>query len=210
MARALAVNDTLETSAYLSLGLQVGVNVRHWRISAIAGASLTDLQVAEQLSALVGPLYKAFMDATYTYVGIRAQIITPQRWPAVTTNIEQGVGDLASDPLPSQTAAVVKLQTGLIGRSYRGRMYVPGFTETHNSVSGGITPAGNVLLQALVVVFTTPVTFNVGADSVSLVPVIYSRKLDSSQTVIGSTTHTRWGTMRKRSSINRPDGLPVL
>lgn len=48
-----------------------------------------------------------------------------------------GVGDM----LPSQLAACVTLRTALSGRSFRGRVYIGGFLETHNDAASRISAA---------------------------------------------------------------------
>jgi len=100
--------------------------------------------------------------------------------------------------------------TGLVGRSYRGRMYIAGFTEAANDLDSTLTAGAQAQVAALMAVWAAPFVTTVGADSVTMVPVIYSRKLDTTQTITGTALHTQWGTMRKRSHINRPDQFPVL
>lgn len=49
-------------------------------------------------------------------------------------------GDAAFDALPNQVAAVVSLRTAFIGRSYRGRLYIPGLVAgsiQDNQISTG-------------------------------------------------------------------------
>lgn len=47
-------------------------------------------------------------------------------------------GTGVTDPLPPQTALCVTLRTGLAGRSYRGRIYLPGYVEAANTATGVI------------------------------------------------------------------------
>lgn len=48
-----------------------------------------------------------------------------------------GVGDM----LPSQLAVCVTLRTALAGKSYRGRVYLGGFLETHNDAASRVSTA---------------------------------------------------------------------
>lgn len=45
-------------------------------------------------------------------------------------------GTMAGDLLPPQTAFCVTLRTAFAGRSFRGRVYLPGFAEGHNAAGG--------------------------------------------------------------------------
>lgn len=47
----------------------------------------------------------------------------------------------AGDVLPAQSSAVVKLRTGLRGRSHRGRLFLPPWVEAHNDLGGHIPTA---------------------------------------------------------------------
>jgi hypothetical protein len=49
------------------------------------------------------------------------------------------VGTAAGDPLPGQVALVVSLNTARSGTSYRGRVYLGGFTEAGNDAAGTAT-----------------------------------------------------------------------
>lgn len=48
-------------------------------------------------------------------------------------------GTSAGDPLPPQTAILASLRTALIGRSYRGRMFLPPTTESFLSSGASLT-----------------------------------------------------------------------
>jgi hypothetical protein len=54
-------------------------------------------------------------------------------------------GAATSDCLPKQTSLCITLQTGFRGRSYRGRVYLPYFTEAANDADGNcnLTDADN-------------------------------------------------------------------
>lgn len=59
-------------------------------------------------------------------------------------------GTLAGDPLPPNTALLVKIGSGLVGRKNRGRMYIPGvLLEDEVDASGGINSSTRTGLQAM-------------------------------------------------------------
>lgn len=57
-----------------------------------------------------------------------------------------GVGDL----LPLSAAACITVRTALAGKSFRGRMYITGFTEAQNDATGRILTAANSASQSFV------------------------------------------------------------
>ena len=60
-------------------------------------------------------------------------------------------GNVSGDALPPQSALVITLGSGLIGRRHRGRIYVPSFSEVDQN-AGGWLPA---MLTTLTGTFTT-------------------------------------------------------
>lgn len=64
-------------------------------------------------------------------------------------------GRLAGDPVPAQIAAVLSLRTDLKGRSYRGRVYLPGISELDVDMksfnAGAITAFSTIATQLLAV-----------------------------------------------------------
>jgi len=60
-------------------------------------------------------------------------------------------GTLSGDPAPPNTAALVSIGTGLVGRENRGRMYLPGvLLDGDIDASGQITTAARNSIQAVV------------------------------------------------------------
>jgi len=65
-----------------------------------------------------------------------------------------GVGDI----MPPSTAAVATLRTAGSGKSFRGRIYFGGFTETENTVNGWASPATGTSVVAFVQAIDSAVT----------------------------------------------------
>jgi len=63
------------------------------------------------------------------FVKITNVCLIPRLGPAGEKLIEVGTGALANDSLPSYCAAIVSVQTGLSGRSRRGRFFMAGMPE---------------------------------------------------------------------------------
>lgn len=71
-----------------------------------------------------------------------------------------GVGDM----LPRGNALVVTLRTAKSGKSFRGRVYLGGFTEAENDAAGGVGSA----LQTASTAFITAVSNNFGTNGLTL------------------------------------------
>lgn len=71
-------------------------------------------------------------------------------------------GTAAGELLPPQVALCVTLRTAFAGRSFRGRTYLPGYTETNNTVGGVVNGT------ALAVAFVTAIKSALVASSLDL------------------------------------------
>jgi hypothetical protein len=64
-------------------------------------------------------------------------------------------GIVGGDPLPPQSAGVITWRTGFAGRSFRGRTYLPGVSESDSTdgtlSSGYLTRLGTIITQMLAV-----------------------------------------------------------
>lgn len=86
-----------------------------------------------------------------TTVGLASIGLRDIRTPSQSEYIDTGaavLGTSANDLLPPQTALCITLRTAFAGASYRGRVYLPGFGEASNTVSG--TAAGTTAPVAFV------------------------------------------------------------
>jgi len=129
-------------------------------IASTSGDALTGSDGAI-IAAAVGSWWNANMKAKVHPTCIQTTVIvndltSESGWTAEYTNNTPGTN--VGEPLPAQSAMVVTFLTGIRGRSYRGRNYVPGITQAEianvNQWSAGtVTAVGAayVLLQTALV-----------------------------------------------------------
>lgn len=80
-------------------------------------------------------LIATYQSASFSWTqinGSSVNLVPPQSASYLTGFPIAGSSD--AQALPPQTAMVTKLATAYAGRSYRGRVYLPGMTETHSSL----------------------------------------------------------------------------
>lgn len=78
-------------------------------------------------------------DVELSQVGVRS-IATASQPEFLGANAAVA-GTNAADPLPAQTALCVTLRTALAGPSFRGRVYLPGWSEASNDTDGACAAA---------------------------------------------------------------------
>jgi len=94
---------------------------------------------------------------------------------------------------------IVTKRSGTPGRSFRGRVYLPGWPEGSNDADGN--PSAGAIADALAWCnnVLAPITLTVGGDSVRLDPVVYSRKLATAVPMTDFIIRPFWGTIRRRA-----------
>jgi len=117
------------------------------------------------------------------------------------------VGTAVGDALPKQTAFCVTIRTALAGRSYRGRIYLPGFAETANMADGTAslsvgTAAASFVNSIGAALASSGYTLGVGsrfrAAQPSLVPPILERAAFFTPYTTAVARDNVWDTQRRR------------
>lgn len=173
------------------LGQQV-VNVFHYeQVVPVLNLTMTDL--AENWETNVLPLYLGLSVTGFAVNTIRIRDFnTPQAGIDYPTS---GNGTQGGEAVPIQSAPIITWRTDFIGRSRRGRSYLPPPSEG-NQNGGGIVAAQRTAMtdfaDAAIMLL----------DGTGLVDywqmVIYSRTLDSFTPVTDYTVRESIGTIRGR------------
>jgi len=205
----LAVNDILEVKVHCATQVQLSLNVRHYRVSATAGASLSEASVAAGLSTALAPLYKALTSVHADYRGLSCQKIYPLPVNVPAVNIGgQAAGLILGDLLPRQTSGLITLRTLLGGRANRGRVYVGFPGEASNDVNSFPVNQYVTDLQLLAGELVTTKVFAVGADSVTVEPCIWHRTTQTTTPLQAGFARSDWATQRRRGSFGQSNFIP--
>lgn len=141
-------------------------------------------------------LLKTYQTSSYSWTGINGQSVNLV--PPVIASYTTGfpiAGAVAVQATPPQIALVVKLGTAYAGRSYRGRMYIPGMDEsetTGTTFEAVMTNAYKTYYDDLVAAWGS------GGSSTDYELVVYSRKLAVANPVTYATVRTIPYTQRRR------------
>jgi hypothetical protein len=181
---------------------QLGLNVLHYRCSAITGAGVTEAEAAPVFDIAFSPVYAALMTNAALYLGVSVRDITnvPHTASAIA-NANQANGTAGTHPLPTQTCGLFKLATGLAGRSGRGRVYVPFPDQADNTA--GDQPAGGYIVRLgnlATVIFTS---YNVvGAGGTSTFKLVVRKAKSLSVTDVSQViARLNWATQRRRGAF---------
>lgn len=209
MPTPLALNDVCRLRIACYSANQQGINVTHWKVTSVTGASQTDAQVAAAFDSTLAPRYKAAISAEARYRGVSFQRILPipATFPqTVTTN--DGVGSVAGHMMSTQTSGILSSQTEFAGAKYRGRVYIPFPSEGSNDTDGLPNAAYVTLIEDIGDELFTTIVVSVGGDSVTLTPVIYHRATGTTTKVDNFIARQKWATQRRRGSYGKTNPTP--
>jgi hypothetical protein len=197
---ALVVADTIEVRLNWSLSSQPWAqNVLHYLVPS--GFEL-DATVAEEWAA---EFVTAFSEAgsiankihpqyALNTVGFRDVRVANQ--PEFIDDVNS-VGTGSGFPAPRQLCSVLTLRTALAGKSYRGRIYVGGWTAGSIGSSGGIDSAARTQLTQF---GASLLSFTIGSSLVVL--GVTSRLLNETTEVISvESRDDLWDWQRSRATI---------
>ena len=140
----LVIPNTLQVSLNWFYGTTPwAVNVLHYRV-ALGGAvdqAFTNAVDSEVKAALTASGLLSRLSTTWGLNSVSVRDIRSPNLPLYTGTGAQLNGTNAANPMPPQNACCVTLRTAKAGKSYRGRVYVSGFTEDINTPSGLILQA---------------------------------------------------------------------
>jgi hypothetical protein len=206
----VALNDILEIIPCTWDESQDGLNILTYQVTAVTGLGASSAVIAESADVRFATLYKQLIANTAQYLGVRCQKIWPL--PVTPTGVgtaNAGVGTGGDVCTPTGCAGLLSKATAAAGRSYRGRTYIP-FVPVDAVVSDGLpTAAYLALLASLAVLMEGTFTAGAGANTVTLTPVLWSRKLHVATPLLTVTVSQAFATQRKRSAFGRPNIRPI-
>lgn len=139
----MSVNDVYRCEVHYSLGSRPTMSVLHMRETVAVTPPERGAQSVETLiSVAMSTIFENFSNQltvvmTQTRL-ISGGVVVPST--VIYGGAEQPTGDITSDPVPAQAAALISFYTSQVGRSGRGRIYIPGWPELNQS-DGQMTAA---------------------------------------------------------------------
>ncbi len=205
------VGSKIQLTFYCQFGSQVAMNVRAYRVSAVGGAGLTFGQVLTFMGGIFPALYKPCLanNSTYSGCGIRGYKGTALGLAAPaydSTGFGAGTGGALA--MPSGACGLIHLGSNTAGRIGRGRIYVPFPSASFATAAEIPTGAYITALNALGTQMVTTFVPTVGADSLTLVPVILQKGTLNVIDIVSFTSKQLWATQRRRSDFGRSNALP--
>jgi len=210
MAAQLITGHIWQLKVYCQADDQLAVNVFHYQVVEQNGALKLDSDFAARADFVLAGLYADLLSAQAEYRGVGVQRINPiPPSTEVYANVQAQAGAVATDLLPRQTAGLLSKRTGIAGRKYRGRAYIPFPAEGHNEADGTPADAYLVALLALSDVLEVPMVVGTAPNDTTLQPIIWHRLSSTFDNITSVTTNDKWATQRRRGSYGRTNTPPI-
>lgn len=207
----IVVGDWIKVRQVAKNTAQYGMNVLKYQCTSAAGAPVTIADVAKYFDTNVAASFAPLLCSNALYWGYGATKVKPvlAPLPEFECHAGRGAGGGGAFILPTQSAPLVSLRTAFGGRHSRGRMYLPFADTTALDVSGALTAAFKVLINALIAALGMPGGIVVpnagGTGTVTLIPNVTDRLIGSAFVIVATIIRNFTGTQRRRAEINRAD-----
>lgn len=157
---------------------------------------LSDQDEAGIIAGNVTDFYTEFSDQLVTDWTLEKIAVGQAGFPASFEFATDLNGAGSSTPIPNDCAVAVTFTTAVPGRSGRGRIFLGGFALSLLVRLDGT--GATVLNEGLSTAIGVSVVNNLMGPDLGPVLVVYSRKLDDENTVLGGAVARRLATQRRR------------
>jgi len=215
MGTAVQANNLLAIRSWNTLQDQAAVTTFNWQCISVTGGGITDQDFADAHNTTYGTLHKNSMPPSATHRGIQCYIIqrTGALPPPVKSIGAAGDGTVGTNPVPKNTAAILKYSGFARGPRGRGRVFLPFISTDLMTIFGLPDAALDILLNSFASFLLTPMVVTVGANSATFVFGIVSRNPPAGpmtfQQAVTCESATKFGQMHKRGDYGRPNQSPI-
>lgn len=174
----LAVGDILKLTARAVSNQQTAQIDCHFRVSAIAGLSVSVQDVANEWVTLTDAQWPSVLAPTAFGDRVTVELFNSATGKVLisadgATTIP--VGTVGTAQAPTQASAVVTKNTGYAGQAFRGRCYVPFVPMSFLTPAGEFNAAARAAYGPFVTLLFGTQSFGVLPNTASLTPVIVHR-----------------------------------
>jgi hypothetical protein len=203
------IDNAVQVKWIWSIGNIDAVNVTH---ALVTGAPTIDVTLANSIHTAMGAALVAsglpdHWGTTTTFLRVSLRDMRTANLAEVDSTGAQITGAAGIDQLPPQTAAVITLRTLKAGKSFRGRIYMPGFGEEANDADGAIATA--VMTSLGIFAGTLPTVYTGGLQLAVASRQVVDRTPTGNCAVLKASQitpvtnalvrDTRWDTQRRRA-----------
>jgi hypothetical protein len=195
--------DVIQATVCCYNGNQIGLNIGYW-VTQASGGPMGINTVAPAIDTAMAGHYKLWLSADSNYYGSRFRNMNNLTFAPWIENTHSGVGLVTGLCAGSQLSGLITRTSASIGRSGRGRIFVPFVAESSVIDAQHISSGAVTALNAI------------GGDWQGgwagtggvFVPCIYQRPSTITTYTTGYISRNRIATQRRRGAYGRPNTIP--
>lgn len=172
----------------------------HARCTVATGGLVEYEELANLIDAAVRPACRAMMVDTTFFEYIEIARLTPLPQSDFKRSSAGVIANLvAQDELPRMNCGIITKKTGIAGKRFRGRVYVPHAGEADNFATAQPTAGYMALMTTLANLTLVPRGYVGGAGNVQIDPVLYHRTTRTYNDITAFQVRPYWATQRRRN-----------
>lgn len=212
MSQLLAVGDVLisEVLIYSATHTQLAVLRRHHLVTALPGGVVSFVDVAAALSTAWATAYKALVENSTSFRGVRVRRIFPagnDAWAISTA--DAGPGTAGNGALPLQTAGLITFAGPALGAKGEGRQYLPFPSVTDNLASGRPSPGYKLAATALGALIVADQDISVGGVVFGTIRHVNFNITTHATVRLNTVLRVgEWATQKRRGDYGRANRIP--
>lgn len=194
MAVSPVVPNAIQVRLIWLVGGEICINVLNFSATAavVVNAAFANL-VGGHIRAAFTAQWASHCATTTTLSKVGVRDLRVPNMPEFQDTAAASAGIGTSDGLPSTNAVCVTLRTAKAGRSFRGRVYVPGAAEVENTAGGVQSTATGTAAAA----FINAIITNLQPDNLTM--AVMSKPAEAFK-IVKTTTHSDGSTSVKTLS----------
>jgi hypothetical protein len=196
------VPDTVKIAAEQHIGDSAMVNTFYCRFASPSDSDLLDM--ANAVHDSWGYLYPHLSTAWSLDQVVATDIDHAGGHQQI--NATSQAGSLSDNPIPYQAAGLITWRTNRVGRNFRGRSYIGGWTEAHSAgnapdstATGDLEDFATALISVLNGIGNFVVVSRVELNPTPPPKSIY-RTVNDTTSISGFTVRPGWATQRRRAT----------
>lgn len=200
------VNDILEVKLFTEFEDQLGVNVIHTKVIAVAGTGADFSAALTYLWSTYRPHWRALVNNNCRVARISIQKVFPlPRGAAAYDDTSATDGTGGADPIPAQVSGIITRFTALAGRKYRGRVYIPFPATVFNATDDTPSAAYVTALDLFADDITGTDEIGAGGNTFQMQSCIFHRADNTSTPTLNWRSNKKWATQRRRGNYGQPN-----
>ena len=205
----LAVGDILEGRTYCLVNDQLGIIVKHMKVTSIDSGTPTLAGVALTWGNYVATVLADCMSSAANFRGVGVRRLTPTKSLEALDATDATSGNRGPNLAPTQVCGIITIRTETPGPKARGRMYVPFIAQADITAAGKPAAALVTAMESLGDNYIGTSSQGTVGDTCTVEHGVYSKKFSTFYPGTVRVARDEFATQRRRGDYGATNASPV-